>query len=121
MRVLRLFRGYIAWPMMAAIMALSLPMGYANAALVTTEQAIGQADAASSRAMVGTFLSRDDVRRQMIEMGVDADEAAARVNGLSDAELAEVAMKIEDMPAGEGAGSVVVILLLVLLILLILD
>ena len=106
---------------MAAVMALSLPMGYARAALVTTEQAIGQPEQASTRAMVRTFLSRDDIRRQMVEMGVDADEASARVDSLSDAELVEVAMQIEDMPAGKGVGSIVVILLLLVLILLILN
>lgn len=115
----RRYRIYIAWPLMALMMSLSLPIGYARAALVTTEQAIERSDAAVDRAAIKSLLSRDDIKGQLAAMGVNADEAAARIDSLSDAEVAEVAARIDNLPAGQALGSVVVVLLLVIIILFI--
>lgn len=115
----RRYRIYVAWPLMVLMMSLSLPMGYARAALVTTEQAIERSDAAVDRAEIKSLLSRDDIKRQLAAMGVNADEAAARIDSLSDAEVAEIAARIDNLPAGQGAIGVVVILLLVVIILLV--
>lgn len=119
MTALHRLRVYIAWPMIALVMSLSLPMGYARAALVTTEQAIERSDAAVDRAELKSLLSRDDIKGQLAAMGVNADEAAARIDSLSDAEVAEVAAQIDSLPAGQAVGSVVVVLLLVVIILFI--
>ncbi len=116
---LRHYRIYIAWPLMVLMMSLSLPMGYARAALVTTEQAIERSDAAVHRAEIKSLLSRDDIKGQLAAMGVNAEEAAARIDSLSDAEVAEVASRIDDLPAGQAVGSVVLVLLLVVIIFLI--
>jgi len=117
-KTLRFYRTFVAWPLMAVMLSLSLPMGYARAAIVTTEQVIAQADAAAERARVRAFLSRDDVRRQMVEMGVNADEASARVGSLTDAEVLQIASRIDEAPAGQAGGSIVVVLLVVVLIIL---
>ncbi len=115
----RRYRIYIAWPLMVLMMSLSLPMGAVRAALVTTEQAIERSDAAVDRAELKSLLSRDDIKGQLAAMGVNADEAAARIDSLSDAEVAEVAARIDSLPAGQAVGSVVVVLLLVVIILFI--
>ena len=104
---------------MVLMMSLSLPMGYARAALVTTEQAIERTDAAVDRVAIKSLLSRDDIKDQLAAMGVNADEAAARIDSLSDAEVAEVAAQIDSLPAGQAVGSIVVGLLLVVIILFI--
>ncbi len=115
----RRYRIYIAWPLMVLMMSLSLPVGYARAALVTTEQAIERTDTAADRAEIKSLLSRDDIKSQLAAMGVNADEAAARIDSLSDAEVAEIASRIDGLPAGQGAVGVVVLLLLVIIILII--
>ena len=51
---------------------------------------------------VRTFLSRDDVQREMQALGVDPEEAKQRVNSLSDAELSRIAGHIGEDPAGQG-------------------
>lgn len=116
--------------------------GLRRAALVTTEQAIGQAEAASSRVMVRTFLyrdevmdeaaaesrraeisaflARDDIRGRFIAMGVTPQEAERRVAGMSDAEIMQVSEQIEDLPAGQAPTSSIVLVLLLLIILIIL-
>lgn len=105
---------------MVLMMSLTMPIGHARAALVTTEQAIERTDAAFlDRAELKSLLSRDDIKEQLSAMGVDSDEAATRIDSLSDREVAEIAAQIDNMPAGQAVASVAVVLLLVVIILLI--
>ena len=68
------------------------------------------------------FLSRADVQHQMGLLGVDPDEAAERVAGLSDEEVRQIAGQLDTLPAGEGtAGIIVGAALIVFLVLLITD
>jgi hypothetical protein len=73
------------------------------------------------RAGVLSFLAREDVRRHLDDMGVDPDEAAMRVASLSDAEIAEIAGRIETDPAGQSVGAVIGAAVLIFIILLITD
>jgi hypothetical protein len=84
----------------------SLPLGVAQAALITTDRVIGERvtgdEAQHERRRVEAFLARRDVRDQMVAFGVDPDEAQARVAGLSDREIGEIAGQIDRLPAGQG-------------------
>ena len=108
---------------MALVMAAtSLPVSFAQAAMVGTDQAIEQAAAADDCARVTDFMAREDVRRQMIGLGIDPNEAAGRAASLSDAEIQQIAGKMDQLPAGQDAIAFVLgVILLVLLILLITD
>ncbi len=123
MLVFRRFSRFIALPMAAFMLIVSMPIGVASAALVTTDQVIDKAGVEADRALVATYMARQEVRRQFEEMGIDPDEAAARVNGLSDAEIQQVAARIDEMPAGQASVLVVVIssALLIFLVLLATD
>ncbi len=110
----------VALPVALAMLLLSIPLGVAQAELVTTDQVIG--GATSDRAKVTAFLAREEVQRQLSALGVDPAEAQARVAGLSDAEVGRVAGRIDDLPAGEGAlGVIVGAALIVFLVLLVTD
>lgn len=122
MRNLRRFRRLIALPIAALMLALTMPMGIAQAALVTTEQAVDRAAIDSARTKVAAVMAREDVRNELRSMGIDPQEAAARVDGLSDAEVQRVAARIDEMPAGQDAvGTIVGALLLIFLVLVITD
>lgn len=55
-------------------------------------------------------------------MGVDPAEAVRRVAVMSDVEIGQIATRIDEAPAGEGAaGAIVGIALLVFIILLLTD
>jgi hypothetical protein len=45
---------------------------------------------------------RDDVRQQLEALGVDRDEAIARVTTLSDEEVRQIAARLDQLPAGQG-------------------
>jgi len=62
-------------------------------------------------------LERAEVQRQLRAYGVSVDQAKARVAALSDAEAAELAARIEELPAG-GAGILGVALVVFLVLLL---
>jgi hypothetical protein len=68
------------------------------------------------------FLERADVREQIVALGVDPNEAAARVQALSDAQVRQIAGQLDQLPAGQSAvGIIVGAILLVFLILLLTD
>jgi hypothetical protein len=94
----------------------------AQAAMVSTDQIIDQSTASSERERVMSFLAREDVKRQMESFGVDADDAAARVAGLSDAEVQKIANKLDELPAGQDAvGTLIAVLVFILVFLVITD
>lgn len=100
----------------------SLPLGSAQAAMIPTDQVIGEAAAAEDRARVAAFLEREDVRAQLAGLGVDPEEAKARVAALSDEEIEEIAGHLDELPAGQSAvGTVVGAALVIFLVLLVTD
>jgi hypothetical protein len=100
------FRCAIALTMTLVLLIGSLPLGVAQAALVTTDRVIGGpgigGDAQHERRKVDAFLQRQDVRDQMVAFGVDPEEAQARVASLSDREIRQIAGQIDRLPAGQG-------------------
>jgi hypothetical protein len=112
----------IALTVVAAIFVTSLPVGAARAGLVTTEQVVDATAAASDRERLAAVLLRDDVRQQMEALGVDRDEAMARLASLSDQEIQQIAGKIDELPAGQSfIAGVLIVAGAVLLALVILD
>lgn len=92
----------IAATVAAALFVTSLPLGAARAGLVTTEQVVEQRTAASDRERLAAILQRDDVRQQMEALGVDREEALARLASLSDQEVQQIAGHIDELPAGQN-------------------
>lgn len=122
MLFLRGYSRFIALPLAVLMMVVTMPLGVAQAGLVGTDQVIAPSNAEAGRERVAAFISREDVRGEMRKMGVDPDEAAARVAVLSDVEIQRIAAEIDRTPAGQGAVSAVVgAVVLIFLILLITD
>lgn len=92
----------IALALAAALFVTSLPIGAARAGLVTTDQLVEQRTAASDRERLAAILLRDDVRQQMEALGVDRNEAMARLASLSDQEVQQIAGRIDELPAGQN-------------------
>ncbi len=112
----------LALPMAALMLWTVLPVNAVKAAMVGTDQVIEVVAASDERSRVEAFVEREEVRRQMEALGVDPDEAAARLGDLSDAEIRQIASHIDKDPAGQSAVAIVVgAILFVLLVLLITD
>lgn len=96
-----MFARAVALTMATVLLLTTLPVGVAQAALVSTDQVLGDS-AQDGRRKVEAFLQRQDVRDQMVAFGVEPDEAAARVASLSDGEIRQIAGQIDRLPAGQG-------------------
>jgi hypothetical protein len=122
MIAIALARRLMALTLAALMFALAGPIDAARAALVTTEQAIEPGSSVDARARLAAFLARDDVRAQMVGLGVDPAEAARRVASLSDAEVQKISGHLDRLPAGQGVVAAVIgAALLIFLVLLITD
>ncbi|HHP7236724.1 MAG TPA: PA2779 family protein [Desulfobacterales bacterium] len=89
------------------------------AGLIGTQAYLENAD--SDRDRVVQFLAKNEVRKAFVSQGVDPQEAADRVQHLSEKEIRFLAQQIDQLPAGgDGFGFVIGVLLIVLLVLLIL-
>ena len=108
---------------MAVLMAMaSMPIGIANAEMVTTDAVIQQYNSTEDRTLVMDFMLREDVQQQLTLLGVDPEEAARRVASLSDEEIQGIAGRLEEMPAGEGSvGIIVGAVVIIFIILLVTD
>jgi Family of unknown function (DUF6627) len=85
-----------------------LPAGPAHAGLISTDRIIQQDNVNSDRQRVSAFIARDDVRKEFQKHGVNPDEAAARVAALSDAEIGQIADRLDSLPAGQDAAVAII-------------
>jgi hypothetical protein len=106
--------------MLALAVLVAIPYQAALAALVDTEAAADAASANSARARLNAVLERGDVQTALRAQGIDPAEAEARVAGLTDAEINQIASRLDELPAGGVLGFVILVLVIVLLVFLIL-
>lgn len=111
------FRRVIASLVIVSTALLGFPLA-AQASVVTTEEAISVEASTADRERVTGFLSRADVRTALEQQGISADAAAERVRAMSDVEVAQLADRVDQAPAG---GNVLGILFTVFVILLVTD
>ena len=93
------------------ILSLVLPLPV-HAGMVATENLL-------ERERIATLLERADVQAQLQAYGVSPGEVKARVAALTDAEAAELAARLDELPA--GGVSILGAILIVFLVLLLTD
>ena len=121
--LLRTFKNLVVLVLVTALSFNAIALGPAQAAMVPTSDLIGgETTPSADRDRVSNFLQREDVRSEFVKLGVDPDEASARVSALSNAEIASITQRLDELPAGEGAvGAIVGAVVLIFVILLITD
>lgn len=113
------FKRFMSALLVVAITMAGLPMN-AHAALVSTDEVVTAEAAAVSREKVNAFLAREDVRKALMAEGVAQDAVQARVQAMTDAEVAQLAGQVDRAPAG-GDLDPLGLLFTVFIILLITD
>jgi hypothetical protein len=84
-----------------------MPQLSAHGAMVTTEDILDRdSKFDSDRARIKAFVSRNDVIAQLQSYGISSGEALARVDSFADREVALIADKLDQLPAGgqQSAG-----------------
>ncbi len=119
---MRIFKKLVATAMAVLMVMSVVPIGLTQAKMVTTDQVLEHADPGSDQKRVESFILREDVQRQFVLLGINPEEAASRVASLSNGEIQQIAGRLDELPAGEGAvGAVVGAILIIFLVLLITD
>ncbi|MEE4605236.1 MAG: PA2779 family protein [Desulfobacteraceae bacterium] len=108
---------------LAVIMFLMVaPVQSVPAAMIDTEAIMDSARGREAREYLHQLMARKDVQAAIVAHGVDADEAWARINSLSDNEVIRIADQIDQLPAGGGLAEFLLIIILVgFIVLVILD
>lgn len=88
----------------------------AQAGMVGTGAMLGQELAAAERTQVLDALEREDIRRGLVDLGVDPVSARDRVHALSDEEVHQLAGRLDQLPAGGDALGVAVFIFVLLLV-----
>ncbi|VAW96366.1 hypothetical protein MNBD_GAMMA21-1000 [hydrothermal vent metagenome] len=91
--------------------------GNANAGIVSSEELITAQQFQLDRLQLKTWMAREDVREQLVDLGVDVDSAIARVDSMTNLEVQQLSANMNDMPAGSGFIETAVLAFLVLIIL----
>lgn len=103
---------------LAVFAMLSLGFAQVSAAGVIGTYDLTSFEASQEHAAdIGRFLARADVAAELQRLGVDAADVAARVESLTDQEIAALHDRIEQQVAGGDAIAVIGVVFLVLLIL----
>ena len=123
-----MFPSRISRQFLAATLGLSLMAAApaARAELIGTQQLTQSSTAPSSQALaqdrqtLDHFMARADVQTKLEQMGLSQEITQQRLAALSDAEVAQLAGKINSMPAAGALGfqEMVIILLVAILVVL---
>jgi hypothetical protein len=97
--------------------ALTLPLQSAKAELISTDEVASHAKIQEERDKVRAFLSRTDAQQNLVALGVAPELAKQRVDALTDAEVMNLAGKIDSLPAGGALSNQELILIVLIAIL----
>jgi len=112
----------VSFMLVILMLLISGPFQSASAAMVATETLLEASQGQQARTRIKQLLVREDVRRALINQGLDSREAGARIDSLTDAEAIAVADKLDQLPAGSGVlETLLVVGLIVFLALLFTD
>lgn len=109
------FKRAIASTMIVCMTVVGMPLT-AQASIVPTDEAITTVQASANRDKVEAFLARADVRDAMVAQGLNPDTASERVRAMSDAEVSQLADRVDQAPAGAGVLGLVFTVFIVLLV-----
>jgi len=87
-----------------------------GAASIDTQTAVQVEDRAALEARIDARLARDDVRQALQSLGVDATQARARVDALTDSEVVQLDGKLAQLPAAGDAGWFLLVIVLGVLV-----
>lgn len=101
----------------ASLSGMAVPAGVAQAAMVGTPAILAEQQKLLDRAQLEAALGRSEVQQQLAALGVDPEQAKARVAALTDDEITALNARMADMPAGgiDLLGAAVLVFLVLLL------
>lgn len=99
---------------LALLAMLSLMTMPAHASMIETPEILS----GSEPAPAFDFLKRQAVEQRFLESGVEPEESKRRVQRMTDAEIAHVHARLDELPVGQGVSTTNLLLIIIILILL---
>jgi len=122
MRRVNRFAKYVSCFVTITMLLMSMPVQTLQASMIGTETVLNLSKARNMRENLHNLLEREDVQEMMMAQGISPVEAKARVECLSDAEVMQIAEKMDQFPSGgDGIGAIVGAALIIFLVLLFTD
>lgn len=87
-----------------------------QAGMIGTDRVLAAEQGRLDRDRLASLLEREDLRRQLSALGVDAQSARERVALLADAEVAQINQRIDELPAGGNILGVLLVLFILFVI-----
>lgn len=88
----------------------------AQAAMVSTQQMVDTNNHQQIQQQLVTTLQRDEIKQQLLELGVQPQQVLLRVESMTDNEVQQLAGLINDTPAGSGIVGILAVVLVGLVI-----
>lgn len=88
------------------------PYQAAQAGMIGTDQ-LATTSSQADRNAVLSFVTRADVAGQLQALGLDAATAKDRVAAMTDSEVAYLAQRVENLPAGADTAGVILLILII--------
>lgn len=114
--MIRLIQKLLVIQLIVTFFSVSAVVPVTRAAVIDTETFLSQQNQ-STKSELQEILAREDVRAQLMELGVDPENADLRIAALTDSELNQLQQHMNDLPAGSSALAVLGVVFLVLLVL----
>jgi hypothetical protein len=111
------FQRLTASILIASTTLLGMPL-VAHAGIVSSVESSAAQGQTEARTKVNAMLARADVRAEMADRGLSAEQAQQRVRAMTDDEVATLAGRMDQAPAG---GDILGIMFTVFIVLLITD
>ena len=90
----------------------------AGAAVIGTPLLVQLEDRTAAVSRIQSSLAREDVRKALVQLGVDPEQAQERVLALTDSEVAQLDEQLVKLPAGGDGGWILLVIVLTVLIVL---
>jgi hypothetical protein len=105
---------------LAAVLAvlhllLVVPVPMANAAMVGTAEVLYEQQQLDRQQLLG-MLGDQGVQKKLQDMGVDRTQVQARINSLSNTELAQFNQQLSEAPAGGNVVGIIVLFLVIFIL-----
>ena len=115
MNLVRRTKTVLAFALAAQVVIATQTATTAQAQMISTDTAIERSAIELDRAALMAELRKDEVRQQIIDLGVSPEEAEARLAALSDVEVSAMLIEIDEQRAGAVSvgtlGTISIILL----------
>ncbi len=104
----------VALAVLHLLMVTQVPL--ANAAMIGTAEVLQAQQQQVDRQQLLQMLQEQGVDEKLAAMGVERDQVEARINSLSNAELAQFNQQLSEAPAGAGVVGIIVLFLVLFIV-----